>query len=137
MLANILQFCKNGLKLKGRLARLDFIKYGLLVVAPPLLMREFLLPLLGETVSIIIWLPLIPYLIYAVVAFFAIHIRRFHDLGFNGWWFIAIEIISWGIFFWKSVDIRMGLWLLYSVIPGDEYENKYGAPVTSKKGEIA
>ncbi len=54
------------------------------------------------------------YILIAVIFFESINIRRFHDIGLSGWYFIE------------------GQWLGIYIREGDKKENKYGKPPPSK-----
>ncbi|MBC8214731.1 MAG: DUF805 domain-containing protein, partial [Candidatus Marinimicrobia bacterium] len=68
------------------------------------------------------------YLLYSIAIFipgFAVFVRRLHDTGRTGWWFLIAVIPFIG-----------AVWLfVLTVLDSDPYENKYGASPKESLGE--
>ena len=116
MIKNISSIFFNGVKksftLKGRASRKEYIVFTIfefLIFTPLLIMEKKY----GRTDLLTIF-AIISVLIYLFI-YTSVNVRRLHDCGLSGWWYLLNFILSPFIF------------LILCLIKGDKNKNKYGA----------
>jgi uncharacterized membrane protein YhaH (DUF805 family) len=90
--------------LPSRIGRFDYFLYCILALIIGIVLTNIFPPLM-----FLYWLGL-------KISLFILHIRRLHDLGIDGWWFVITMVPFIG-----------GLMIIgLCLIPGDSGENEYG-----------
>lgn len=100
--------------IRGRAARGEFaVVFGLVILAAVILSAPPLVEAAPEAVLLIL---LLAYAILGNYFMITVGIRRLHDFGKSGWWYLAILI--------PIANIVLLISLLF--VPGTSGENKYG-----------
>lgn len=110
-----LQAFKNYANFNGRARRKEYWLYILFFYLFTILMI-FLDNLLGITIEDGIGPLTLVYILISIIPSFAVLIRRLHDIGKSGWWFL----VSW-------VPLIGGIWLFILLVTDSQIEeNIYG-----------
>lgn len=147
----ILRGYKRWIDFKGRASRAEFWPFMALLVA-----MEFISAWLksiekDSAGNLLILLPLGIFgivMIWTLIASLAVSIRRFHDIGRSGWWFlllwiagpmlgmVAFYLIGIVVMPESEKGIMLGMWVVamlpfvyqlwLSAKPGDRGDNEYG-----------
>lgn len=100
---------------RGRINRRNWI-IGLTSTIVALVLSSYAFSAVGvdSPVSILLVLSILPLFIVSIIINLSLHIRRLHDLGASGWWFILVYIFSLFGF------------LYLGLAGGEKKENRFG-----------
>ena len=106
---------------KGRIDRARYA-LGLLATAvcfffPLLIIENVQSPVLGGIFALCYF----AVLVFFAIFFISLHVRRLHDLGWNGWWWLVIFFAPAGVV----------LLLILLLQKSQQKENQYGSTVSS------
>lgn len=110
----------------GRLGRIRFVAYGVMVSLLFLILTGFVGALLVPIGISYAFAVNILFFGFCAIYGFSLYVRRLHDLGHSGWWSILILL--------PIVNCGLALYLLF--FPGNAGENHHGPKVRNNSAGV-